>query len=150
MWEFLSNLLEKGGVVALLFFTLAAAFAFAIKALWNENQLLRRQIRDDKKTHVAEVRDEAVVHEQKLVDLHERYEKKYEELQKRYEQKFEELQTRYDELQEKRRDEAVKVQERVMTHIQAVDRSSEKISHSLELLINMLGDPNAGKGRGRG
>jgi predicted Holliday junction resolvase-like endonuclease len=45
VWEFFSNVLETGGVVALLFALVLFAFAATVKALWNQNQKLHAEIR---------------------------------------------------------------------------------------------------------
>lgn len=51
MWEFLSNVLEKGGVVALLFVGLGLAFGATIRALWKQNQTLHKRIAELQEAH---------------------------------------------------------------------------------------------------
>lgn len=110
MWEFFSDVLREGGVIALLFTACSAAFALTARALWSENQLLHRQMRENAEESTRLVR-----------------------------QLQEELSRQIHELQEKRVVEAQQVTERVVAHVQAVDRAMERISTSLDVLIDLSG-----------
>ena len=63
MWGFFSNLLESGGVVAVLFAAVFIAFSLVVRALWNTNQSLNKQIREIHKEYLREI---ATLHERRV------------------------------------------------------------------------------------
>lgn len=45
MWEFLAQLLEKGGVVAVLLGLIVVGFGWAFRTVWNDNRALRVEVK---------------------------------------------------------------------------------------------------------
>lgn len=65
MWGFLSNLLDSGGVVAVLFAAVFIAFCWVVKTLWATNQELNKQIRE---IHQGYLRELATLHERRVTE----------------------------------------------------------------------------------
>lgn len=53
MWDFFSEVLKTGGVVALLFSVVLVAFGVTVRALWQQNQALHRRIEELQSQHVG-------------------------------------------------------------------------------------------------
>jgi len=121
--EFLDNLLQKGGVVAVLFAVVLIAFFLTVKALWNQNQSLHRELLKAQKDHDDSIKE---------------LQKKVMELQEAFTAKAAELQSQYNRLQDKRVSEAQQVTTQVVEHAHKIDGAMEKFRISQELLIDIM------------
>lgn len=124
MWQFLSDVLEKGGVVAALFFLLAIGFGVTVRVLWQQNQALHRQLHEQSETHAALIRSmsSGYVAERKMQS-------------DECTAQLMSLTNRIDELQEQRVDEAREVTIKMMTYISNVDRFVTKLETAIDVLI---------------
>lgn len=129
MWEFLSQVLEKGGVVAALFFLLVIGFALAIRVLWKQNQALSAKLHKQSEAHAELIRSMASIHAQKAKEQTDECSVQLLSLSKRI-----------DSLQEQRVDETRDVTIKMMTYISNVDRFVSKLETAVDVLIQ------AGKG----
>lgn len=119
MFEFLTKALEKGGLVGLSLAMTFCAFAVVVRILWNTNQALSRQLRDD--------------HDGTAKQLH--------EMQGSYVGQLRELQQEYsaavEELQEKRIEEAKAVTDRIVENTKELHKAIDKLSSAMETLIEL-------------
>lgn len=65
MWSFFSNLLESGGVVAVLFAAVVIAFSWVVKVLWKSNQELNKQVREIHKEYLLQL---VTLHERRVIE----------------------------------------------------------------------------------
>lgn len=109
MWGLLAKALETGGTVALIFaFTIMGVVA-VVTNLWGQNQGLQRELRDAHSRFTDAIQDIHREHMEAIAELH-----------------------------EKRTQEARAVLSDVVEHVRRVDRSMEKLSSSLETLVQIL------------
>jgi len=55
VWAFFSDLLKQEGFVALLFAVVLLSFGLTVRALWNTNQALHRELRELQEKHTKEI-----------------------------------------------------------------------------------------------
>ncbi len=115
MWKFLGEVLEQGGVVALLFAALGVGFATVVRALWLQNQKLHKQLSDERNRYTEQLERLSREHAAAL-----------------------------SAIQERRITEAKAVTERFMEHVQKMDRALDRIGASLSVLIEVSKGPGRG------
>lgn len=131
----MGSVLEKGGVVAALFFLLTIAFGFAVRALWNENQSLHRQLQeqaDDKKKMAEE-------YAQSLRTQAEKHTREWRAQADEFAEQLMTLTTRIDELQERRVSEMRAFTEKVVNYIGHIDNFANKLEATIDVLLRASG-----------
>lgn len=127
MWDFLSGVLEKGGVVAAIFVLYSIGIFFAFRALWNANQKLHDR--------VAEVQKEEGEKRSKMREAHDH------EIDKIRTAVLEETQrfaTRIDDLQERRVAESQEVIREVIKHVQHTRLAVERVGDTMDVLKDVV------------
>lgn len=108
MWKFLGSVLEQGGIVALAFAALGIGFAVVVRALWQQNQKLHKQLSDDRERYTLNLERISKEHAETLAGI-----------------------------QERRINEAKAITERFVDHVSKMDRALDRISASLGVLIEV-------------
>ena len=67
-WGFMAHVLDSRGFTGVLFVAVGVAVFFIVRALWNTNQSLHRQIAEDQKTHAEAM---GKIHERRVSDAKE-------------------------------------------------------------------------------
>jgi len=124
VWEFLTKVLDKGGVVAALFFLLVIGFGIAVRVLWKQNQELQRKLHTQSEAHAELIRSVAETH---AVERKVQTDECSTQLMT--------LSSRIDQLQEQRVDETRDVTIKMMTYISNVDRFVSKLETAIDVLI---------------
>lgn len=122
MWTFFDHVLDKGGVVAVLFAVVVAAFVAVIRAFWNANQSRER-----------EYREAVLKHAKELKELQEQYTDQLKELQNQHSEAVQEL-------QERRLQEAQATADRLLDTLRDVDGTIGKLQAALEALTVVMQD----------
>lgn len=154
MWDAFNNVLEKGGVVAALFFVVIIAAGIAIRALWKANS-------DDKKEFQKKIDELTASHAKQIADLTKAHKESIALLSDKHAEsnnamsdeigaqiaavvkKNEELQSKLDGLQERRVSETRDNTERVMSYIKHMDGFVMKLEAAIDVLLK------ASRGGGR-
>jgi hypothetical protein len=68
MWEFLGDMIRGGDLVATSFAVVLIAFALTTRTLWNANQAINRQLRDQQERFRQEL---TALHEKRVVEAQE-------------------------------------------------------------------------------
>lgn len=141
-WDFLSDMLEKGGVVATLFFVLIIAFGLTVRVLWNKNQELHKQLKSQadsaKKMAMAhavqlrEMSDQHVGHLKGLTTQHAADRKSQSD---EYARQLLLQANRINELQDRRVEETRVWTEKVITYIGNIDKFANKLEATIDVLI---------------
>lgn len=135
MWEAFNNVLEKGGVVAALFFVVLISFGFAVRALWNSNEKQRKDFAEQiqaLKSSCDQSLNKISEENQKAVGL------LAEELGKQLAavvSKNEELHDKVDSIQERRVTETKDNTERMMSYIRHTDAFVLKLEAAIDVLL---------------
>lgn len=135
MWDAFNNVLEKGGVVAALFFVVIASSGLAVRALWLSNEKQRKEF--------AEKLDELTeAHQQAIDAVSDEHRKSTlalaDELGKQIAAvvgKNHELQSKLDSIQERRVVETKDSTERVMAYIKHIDAFVLKLEAAIDVLL---------------
>lgn len=124
MWNFLSEVLKQGGLVALLFTVLAIGFVLTIRVLWKQNQDLhvKLQSKDDQRAS-------------EITALVQRHSEQIREQQEECAEQLQRMASRIDDLQERRVTEAQEVTEKVVTYIGHIDQAVDKMESAIDVLI---------------
>lgn len=142
-FRFLDSVLDKGGVVATLFFVLVAAFSVAIRTLWLRNQKLHAEALDATKTlkttieaHSRQLQKINAEHSEKIRAMAERHEEQIRQMAEQHVKEKRVMGSRIDELQETRVGEAKSVTEKVMSYVQHIDQFVNKLEITIDVLMN--------------
>ena len=131
MWEFLSDVLERGGVVAALFFMLTIGFGLVVRTLWNQNQKLHKQL----KTQADSQKKMAQEHAQVLSEQADKHAQEKRLQSEEYTAQLLTLTSARDDLQERRVVEKGDVVEKMMNYISSVDRFVNKLETVVDILV---------------
>jgi Skp family chaperone for outer membrane proteins len=153
-FKFLDNVLNKGGVVATLFFVLVFACGFAIRVLWNRNQALHKQVLDHSQalkntveshsrqlqklqaTHADQLQKLQATHADQLQTMARANTDEMKSLAEQHTGEKRVMGTRIDDLQERRVDETRSITEKVMAYIQHIDTFVAKLEVTIDVLMN--------------
>lgn len=131
MWEFMSGVLEKGGVVAALFFLVTIGFGFAVRALWNKNQILHKQL----KTQADASRETAVTHAVQLREMASQHAIDRKSQSDEYARQLLFQANKVNDLQERRVEETRTVTEKVITYIGNIEKFANKLEATIDVLL---------------
>lgn len=142
-FKFLGGVLEKGGVVAALFFVVIFAFGFAIRALWKKNQEVHAQVSSGTdalkkavESHARKVEKLQGEHAQSLRDLVQRHTDQLKAVAEQHTREKRLMGQRIDELQEIRVTETRSHTESTMAYIQNIDQFVTKLETVIDVLMN--------------
>ena len=135
MWQAFNSVLEKGGIVAALFFVVIAACGLAVRALWKSNQ-------EEKKAYLAKIEQMAKEHAAAIEALSKAHREAVGSLSDEIGAqiaavvaKNDELQKKLDAIQERRVVETRDTGERVMSYIKHIDAFVLKLESAIDVLL---------------
>lgn len=125
MWEFLRDMLEKGGVAATVLALVVIGCGIAIRHLWRENQALQAQIRTITEQYAQQTRT-----------LAETYVTERKQQSHDFAARLVAHSERVDDLQERRIKEARDLTERAMSYMQHFDQFAAKLETLIEMIVS--------------
>lgn len=148
MWDFLSNVLEQAGVVALLFVLTLLGAGFAFRALWKANQKALSRVAEvqkeeaDKrlaarKAHEEEREKMRAAHTKELAALHDEHDKELRGILKARKEEADAYASKLDAIQERRVAETRDVTTKVVQHIASIDQTVGKLGAAVDVLVRL-------------
>jgi hypothetical protein len=135
MWQAFNNVLEKGGIVAALFFVVIAASGFAIWSLWKSS-------REQQKEFLDKIEKLTASHDKAIAELTKAHAEAVEAFSQEVGAQIEavvlkndELQKRLDAIQERRVVDTKDNAERLMSYIKHFDAFVLKLESAIDVLL---------------